>query len=62
MAGDLVQIERQVVASASILGVLPAQVFAVSAQKALLAKVNGDDALLARSRLPTWAASSSAQR
>ena len=30
----------------------PAQVFAVSAQKALLAKVNGDDALLARSRLP----------
>src|SRR5207248_1292079 len=30
----------------------PAQVFAVSAQKALLAKVNGDDALLAKSRLP----------
>ena len=28
------------------------QVFAVSAQKALLAKVNGDDALLAKSRLP----------
>jgi hypothetical protein len=32
--------------------VSPAHVFAVSAQKALLAKVNGDDALLARSRLP----------
>ncbi len=30
----------------------PAQVFPVSAQKALLAKVNGDDVLLARSRLP----------
>ena len=35
-----------------MLGVPPSQVFAVSAQKALLAKVNGDDALLARSRLP----------
>ena len=35
-----------------MLGISPAQVFAVSAQKALLAKVNGDDALLARSRLP----------
>jgi DNA repair exonuclease SbcCD ATPase subunit len=30
----------------------PAQIFPVSAQKALLAKVNGDDVLLARSRLP----------
>jgi hypothetical protein len=30
----------------------PSQVFATSAQKGLLAKVNGDDALLARSRLP----------
>jgi hypothetical protein len=35
-----------------MLGVSPAQVFAVSAQKGLLAKVNGDDALLTRSRLP----------
>ncbi len=35
-----------------MLGISPAQVFAVSAQKGLLAKVNGDDALLARSRLP----------
>ena len=47
------EIDRQVASSASMLGVRPAQVFAVSAQKALLAKVNGDDALLARSRLPT---------
>jgi Dynamin family len=46
------EIERQVKASASLLGIRTAQVFAVSAQKALLAKVNGDDALLARSRLP----------
>src|SRR6266513_1480467 len=38
--------------SAQGLSIPPAQVFAVSAQKALLAKVNGDDALLARSRLP----------
>ena len=35
-----------------MLGISPAQVFAVSAQKALVAKVNGDDALLTRSRLP----------
>jgi Dynamin family len=47
------EIERQVRSSAALLDVPPAQVFAVSAQKALLAKVNGDDALLARSRLPT---------
>src|SRR5690349_2033460 len=46
------EIDRQVEASAAMLGVSPAHVFAVSAQKALLAKVNGDDALLARSRLP----------
>ena len=46
------EIDRQVDASARMLGISPAQVFAVSAQKALLAKVNGDDALLARSRLP----------
>src|SRR5947207_6855462 len=46
------EIARQMRTSAQILGVPPVQVFAVSAQKALLAKVNGDDALLARSRLP----------
>jgi hypothetical protein len=46
------EIERQVASSAALLGVPPAQVFPVSAQKALLAKVNGDDALLDRSRLP----------
>ncbi|HXU66184.1 MAG TPA: GTPase, partial [Casimicrobiaceae bacterium] len=46
------EIDRQVDASATMLGISPAQVFAVSAQKALLAKVNGDDALLTRSRLP----------
>jgi len=46
------EIARQVRASASMLDVPIAQCFAVSAQKALLAKVNGDDALLAKSRLP----------
>ena len=46
------EIRRQVTDSARMLRVPPEQVFAVSAQKALLAKVNGDDALLAKSRLP----------
>jgi hypothetical protein len=46
------EIERQVRSTASLLEIPPVQVFAVSAQKGLLAKVNGDDALLARSRLP----------
>ena len=46
------EIARQVKSSAQLLTIPPAQVFAVSAQKALLAKVNGDDALLAKSRLP----------
>ena len=46
------EIDRQVESSAKMLGISPAQVFAVSAQKALLAKVNGDDPLLTRSRLP----------
>ena len=46
------EIARQVRTSAELLALPPAQVFPVSAQKALLAKVNGDDALLARSRLP----------
>ncbi|HWZ72536.1 MAG TPA: dynamin family protein [Casimicrobiaceae bacterium] len=46
------EIARQVRNSAQLLAIPPAQVFPVSAQKALLAKVNGDDALLAKSRLP----------
>ncbi|HVF64514.1 MAG TPA: dynamin family protein [Casimicrobiaceae bacterium] len=46
------EIAKQVRASAAMLDVPTSQVFAVSAQKALLAKVNGDDALLDRSRLP----------
>ena len=45
-------IERQINATALVLNIPPSQVFGVSAQKALVAKVNGDDALLARSRLP----------
>jgi len=53
-SGDEIEAEiaRQVKSSAQTLAIPPAQVFAVSAQKALLAKVNGDDALLAKSRLP----------
>jgi len=46
------EIARQVEDSARVLGVATSRVFAVSAQKALIAKVNGDDALLARSRVP----------
>ena len=46
------QIERQRVTSAAILGLPAAQVLAVSAQKALVAKVTGDQALLEASQLP----------
>ena len=46
------EIARQVRSTAQLLAIPPAQVFPVSAQKALLAKVNGDDALLTKSRLP----------
>ena len=46
------EIDRQVRSSASMLAIPPSQVFAVSAQKGLLAKVQGDDELLTRSRLP----------
>ena len=46
------EIARQVRTTADFLAIPASQVFPVSAQKALLAKVNGDDALLARSRLP----------
>ncbi len=46
------EIGRQLRKTAQMLGIPASQVFAASAQKALAAKVNGDDALLARSRLP----------
>src|SRR4029453_6026625 len=46
------EIDRQVRTTAHMLGIPREQVYATSAQKALVAKVNGDDALLARSRLP----------
>ncbi|MCM2355973.1 MAG: dynamin family protein [Arenimonas sp.] len=46
------QIERQRGGSAEILGLPREQVFPVSAQKALVAKVGDDAALLAASRLP----------
>jgi len=46
------EIDRQVRSTATMLDIAPGQVFGVSAQKALLAKVNGDDALLSKSRLP----------
>lgn len=45
------QIERQRAQSATVLGLQPHQVIAVSAQKGLLAKVRQDAALLAESRL-----------
>ncbi len=54
------EIRRQVVDSARLLHIPLEQVFAVSAQKALLAKVNGDDALLAKSGLPALEAALSA--
>jgi hypothetical protein len=51
--GDVdAEIDRQVKGSAELLGIPASQVFPVSAQKALVAKVNGDDALLAKSRVP----------
>jgi Dynamin family len=46
------EIERQVASCAGILDVPPASVFAVSAQKGLVAKISGDDELLDKSRLP----------
>jgi hypothetical protein len=51
------EIDRQMRTTAHMLGIPREQVYATSAQKALLAKVNGDDALLARSRLPSLEAS-----
>jgi hypothetical protein len=46
------EIQRQVDTSAAILELPVSQVFPVSAQKALVAKINGDGALLEKSRLP----------
>jgi hypothetical protein len=46
------ELKRQVQSSADLLGLNRDQIFPVSAQKALVAKVNGDDALLEKSRLP----------
>lgn len=46
------EISRQVDTTAELLGLRPNQVFPVSAQKGLLAKVNEDDTLLTKSRLP----------
>ncbi len=45
------EIDGQVHSCAELLGVRPEQIFPVSAQKGLLAKINGDEALLRRSRL-----------
>ena len=47
------QIERQRQSSAEILGLPTSQVIPVSAQKGLVAKVTGDDALLLASALPS---------
>lgn len=45
------EIESQVKRCAELLGIEPRQIYPVSAQKGLLAKINGDAKLLARSRL-----------
>ena len=46
------EITKQVKTSADLLGLETNQIFPTSAQKGLLAKINGDDALLTQSRLP----------
>ncbi|MBU3735403.1 MAG: GTPase [Methylobacterium sp.] len=46
------EISKQVTNSAELLGLHPHQIYPVSAQKGLLAKVNGDEGLLQKSRLP----------
>lgn len=46
------EIAKQVVTSATLLGLQPDQIFPISAQKGLLAKVNQDNDLLTKSRLP----------
>lgn len=45
------EIHKQVTTSAEMLGLNSDQIFPISAQKGLIAKVNGDDVLLAKSRL-----------
>jgi hypothetical protein len=45
------ELEGQVQSCAELLGIEPGQIYPVSAQKGLLAKINGDQALLERSRL-----------
>jgi predicted GTPase len=46
------EIDKQVDSTAKILDIPTAQIFPLSAQKGLLAKISGDRELLARSRLP----------
>ncbi len=46
------ELTKQVNTSAELLGLDAKQIFPISAQKALLAKVSSDDALLTKSRLP----------
>jgi len=46
------EIQRQAESSAAILDLPVSQIFPVSAQKGLVAKINGDQALLEKSRLP----------
>jgi hypothetical protein len=46
------EIVKQVKTTGELLGLDPGHIFPTSAQKGLLAKVNGDDALLEQSRLP----------
>ena len=46
------EINKQIKTSAELLGLEINQIFPTSAQKGLLAKINGDDALLVQSRLP----------
>lgn len=46
------EISKQIKTSAELLGLETNQIFPTSAQKGLLAKINGDDNLLVQSRLP----------
>ena len=46
------EIQKQIKTSAELLGLETNQIFPTSAQKGLLAKINGDEALLKQSRLP----------
>lgn len=60
-AGIAAEIDRQVASVAGTLGVPPARVFPVSAQKGLVARAQASQALLARSRLPELEQALSAQ-